>query len=81
MKQAQFHSSSLCVVVIQSVDLTMTIFAKLKFNSCPSLVVVVSLDTMLYDSYLCSVESNKQQVEEVGKKTQPENSETKQLLI
>ena len=32
---------------------------------------------MLHDNYLCLVESNKQQIEEVRRKIQAENSETK----
>ena len=40
-------------------------------------IVVVSLDKMFYVSYLCLVESKKQQIKEVRSKTQPENSETK----
>ena len=32
---------------------------------------------MLHDNYLCLVESNKQQIKEVGSKTQAENSETR----
>ena len=46
------------------------------FNSHSS-VATVSLDELLYDDFLCLVESNEQQIEEVRSKTQPENSETK----
>ena len=46
------------------------------FNSHPSLVVA-SLDKMLYYKYLCLVESNKQQNEEVKSKIHAENSETR----
>ena len=35
---------------------------------------------MLQDNYLCLVESNKQQIEEVKSKTQAENSDTRRLL-
>ena len=40
-------------------------------------IVVASLDKMLHDNYLCSVESNKQQIKGVRSKIQAENSETK----
>ena len=36
-----------------------------------------SLDKMLHDNYLCPVESNQQQTEEVRSKIQAENLETK----
>ena len=42
----------------------------------PSLVVA-SLDKMLLDIYLCSVESNKLQIKGVRSKIQEENSKTK----
>ena len=35
---------------------------------------------MLHDNYLCLVESNKQQIEEVTSKIQTENSETRATL-
>ena len=41
-----------------------------------SSLVVASLDKMLHNNYFCWVESNKQQIEEVGSKIQTENSET-----
>ena len=40
-------------------------------------MVVASLDEVLHGNYLCLVESNKQQIEEVGSKIQAENSETR----
>ena len=39
-------------------------------------LVVASLDKMLYDNYLCLVESHNQRIKEVRNKTQSENSET-----
>ena len=45
-------------------------------RSHPSLVAA-SLDKMLHDNYLCLVESNKQQIEDVGSKIHAENSETR----
>ena len=36
---------------------------------------------MLHDNYLCLVESNKQQIEEVGSKIQAENLETRATPI
>ena len=48
-------------------------------NSHPNLVVA-SLHTMLHDNYLCLVESNKQQIKEVGSKIQVETRTQRQLL-
>ena len=47
--------------------------AKLMVNSNPSLIVA-SLDNILPDSYLCLVESNKQQIKEIRSRSQLQNN-------
>ena len=42
---------------------------------CCQLPLTLSLDKMRYDNYLCLVESNKQQIEEIRIKIQVDNSE------
>ena len=47
--------------------------AKLMVNYNPSLIVA-SLDKILLDTYLCLVESNKQQIKEIRSRSQLENN-------
>ena len=49
-----------------------TMIAKLMVDSNPSLITA-SLDKILPDNYLCLVESNKQQIEEIRSKSQLEH--------
>ena len=58
--------------VVRSVVFTTAMIARLLV-----LLVVASLDKMLYDNYLCLVKSNKQQIEEVRGQIQAENLETR----
>ena len=57
--------------------------ARLMVQLPPNLrcLVVASFDKILYDNYLCWVESNKQQIDEVRSKIQVENSMQEQLLF
>ena len=55
---------------------TTTMIARLMVQLSPK-PVVASLDKMLHDNYLCSVEFNKQQIEEVRYKNQAENADTR----
>ena len=51
-------------------------FFPINYSTPTQILVVASLDKMLHEIYLCLVESNKQQIEEVRCKIQAENSET-----
>ena len=62
--------------MVQSVVFTTTMISGLMVQLHPNLVAA-SLDKKLHDDYLCLVESNEQQIEEVRGKTQADISETK----